>query len=77
MDLGLRSSHTRHRRRLPLRYTPRNNLLPQDLKSAMVSHSNGPWLLAQNLRRVQDIEELGLRWIGHRIRAETGLVMDW
>ena len=25
---------------------------------------------------VQDIEELRLRWIGHRIRAETGIVVD-
>ena len=25
---------------------------------------------------VQDVEELRLRWIGHRIRAETGLVVD-
>jgi len=25
---------------------------------------------------VQDVEELRLRWIGHRLRAETGLVVD-
>jgi len=25
---------------------------------------------------VQDVEELRLRWIGHRVRAETGIVVD-
>jgi divalent metal cation (Fe/Co/Zn/Cd) transporter len=25
---------------------------------------------------VADVEELRLRWIGHRVRAETGIVVD-